>query len=134
MEAGQRAGLLVKAEGRMKNAEKDLAARTKSFARRIIRLYVALPREPVAQVLGKQALRAGTSIGANYREADRARSKAEFISKVGDCLKEADETLYWLELLSDEQIVATSRLASLIQEANELVSILVTLSKRARGE
>jgi four helix bundle protein len=134
MEAGQRAGLLVKAEGRMKNAEKDLAARTKSFARRIIRLYVALPREPVAQVLGKQALRAGTSIGANYREADRARSKAEFISKVGDCLKEADETLYWLELLSDEQIVATSRLAPLIQEANELVSILVTISKRARGE
>ena len=124
----------MKAEGRMQNAEKDLAARTKSFARRIIRLYVALPREPVAQVLGKQALRAGTSIGANYREADRARSKAEFISKVGDCLKEADETLYWLELLSDEQIVATSRLAPLIQEANELVSILVTISKRARGE
>jgi len=118
----------------MKNAEKDLTARTKSIARRIIRLYVGLPHEPVAQVLGKQALRAGTSIGANYREADRARSKAEFISKVGDCLKEADETLYWLELLSDEQIVATSRLASLIQEANELVSILVTLSKRARGE
>jgi four helix bundle protein len=134
MEAGQRAGILLKAEGRMQNAEKDLAARTKSFARRIIRLYVALPREPVAQVLGKQALRAGTSIGANYREADRARSKAEFISKVGDCLKEADETLYWLELLSDEQIVATSRLAPLIQKTNELVSILVTISKRARGE
>ena len=134
MEAGQRTGILVKAEGRMQNAEKDLAARTKSFARRIIRLFVALPREPVAQVLGRQALRAGTSIGANYREADRARSKAEFISKVGDCLKEADETLYWLELLSDEEIVATSRLAPLIQEANELVSILVTISKRARGE
>jgi len=118
----------------MKNAEKDLAVRTKSFARRIIRLYVALPREPVGQVLGKQALRAGTSIGANYREADRARSKAEFISKIGDCLKEADETLYWLELLSEELIVASSRLAPLIQEANELVSILVTISKRARGE
>ena len=122
------------AELRMQNEEKDLAVRTKSFARRIIRLYVALPREPVAQVLGKQALRAGTSIGANYREADRARSKAEFVSKIGDCLKEADETLYWLELLSDEKIVATSRLAPLIQEANELVSILVTISKRARGE
>ena len=118
----------------MKNAEKGLAARTKSFARRVIRLYVALPREPVAQVLGRQVLRAGTSVGANYREANRARSKAEFISKIGDCLKEADETLYWLELLSDEQIVAASRLAPLIQEANELIAVLVTISKRARGE
>ena len=124
----------MNAECRMKNEEKDLAERTKKFARRIIRLFVALPREPVAQVLGKQALRSGTSVGANYREADRARSKAEFVSKIGDCLKEADETLYWLELLSDEKIVATSRLAPLIQEANELVSILVTISKRARGE
>ena len=118
----------------MQNAERDLAARTKNFARRVIRLYVALPRQPVAQVLGKQALRAGTSVGANYREANRARSKAEFISKIGDCLKEADETLYWLELLSDEQIVPARRLAPLLQETNELVSILVTISKRARGE
>src|SRR5512137_1169928 len=118
----------------MKNEEKDLEPRTKMFARRIIRLYRALPKETVAQVLGKQALRAGTSVGANYREADRARSKAEFISKIGDCLKEADETLYWLELLSDEQIIAVSRLAPLIQEANELISVLVTISKRARGE
>ena len=84
----------------MRNSEKDLAARTKSFARRIIRLYVALPKGTVAQVLGKQALRSGTSVGANHREASRARSKAEFISKVGDCLKEADETAYWLELLA----------------------------------
>jgi four helix bundle protein len=121
-------------EGRRKSAEKNLAARTKAFARRIIRLYVALPYQPVAQVLGKQALRAGTSVGANYREADRARSKAEFISKIGDCLKEADETLYWLELLSDEQVLTPKRLAPLIQEANELVSIFVTISKRARGE
>ena len=118
----------------MQNAERDLAARTKSFARRIIRLYVALPREPVAQVLGKQALRSGTSLGANYREADRARSKAEFISKIGDCLKEADETLYWPELMSEEQLVVPKRLAPLIKEANELVSIFVTVSKRARGD
>jgi len=73
-------------------------------------------------------------MGANYREATRARSKAEFISKIGDCLKEADETLYWLELLSEEQVVAAKKLAPLIQEANELVSILVTISKRARGD
>jgi four helix bundle protein len=78
----------------MQNEEKDLAVRTKNFARRIIRLYVALPKETVAQVLGKQMLRAGTSVGANYCEANRARSKAEFISKIGDCLKETDETVY----------------------------------------
>ena len=77
---------------------------------------------------------AGTSVGANYREANRARSKAEFISKVGDCLKEADETLYWLELISDEQVLPAKRLAPLSQEAGELVSILVTISKRARGD
>jgi four helix bundle protein len=118
----------------MQNADKDLAARTKDFARRIIRLFVALPRETVAQVLGKQALRSGTSIGANYREADRARSKAEFISKIGDCLKEAAETSYWLELLADEGIVSKKRLDPLLQETNELIAIPVTLSKRARGD
>jgi four helix bundle protein len=118
----------------MQNEEKDLAARTKNFARRIIRLYVALPEETVAQVLGKQALRSGTSVGANYREANRSRSKAEFISKVGDCLKEADETAYWLELLGDEKIVAKNRLEPLLQETNELISIPVTISKRARGD
>ena len=117
----------------MQNDEKDLAARTKSFARRIIRLYIALPKETVAQVLGKQVLRAGTSVSANYREANRARSKAEFISKIGDCLKEAEETAYWLELLSDESIVASARIAPLLQETNEIIPILVTISKRAKG-
>ena len=118
----------------MQNEEKDLAFRTKHFARRIIRLFVSLPKETLAQVLGKQALRSGTSVGANYREANRARSKAEFISKIGDCLKEADETVYWLELLADEKIVSHTRLAPLLQEANELVAILVTISKHARGD
>ena len=118
----------------MQNAEKDLAARTKHFAQRIIRLYTALPKTTVAQVLGKQVLRSGTSVGANYREASRARSKAEFISKVGDCLKEADETIYWLELLSDEKIIPQKRLEPLLQETDELIAILVTISKKARGE
>jgi four helix bundle protein len=119
----------------MQNEEKDLAPRTKSFARRIIQLYVALPKNnTVAQVLGKQSLRSGTSVGANYREANRARSKAEFISKIGDCLKEADETLYWLELLSDEKVMAAARLRLLIAEADELVAIFTTISKRARGD
>lgn len=107
----------------MQNAEKDLAVRTKLFARRIIQLYVALPKETVPQILGKQALRSGTSVGANYREANRARSKAEFISKVGDCLKEADEN-----------IVPRTRLEPLLQETDELIAILVTISKRARGD
>jgi four helix bundle protein len=104
----------MKDEGRMKNEEKDLVPRTKMFARRIIRLYCALPKnDTVAQVLGKQALRSGTSVGANYREANRACPKAEFISKMGDCLKEADETLYWLELLLEENVVPAKRLQPL---------------------
>ena len=116
------------------NEDKDLGPRTKMFARRIIGLYAALPKgDAAAQVLGKQALRAGTSVGANYREAHRARSKAEFISKIGDCLKEADETLYWLELLLEESFVPADRLQPLANEANELVAILTTISKRSRG-
>jgi len=126
---------MKKEEGRMQNEEKNLIPRTKEFARRIIRLYVALPKgSVVAQVLGKQFLRSGTSVGANYREANRGRSKAEFIAKIGGCLKEADETLYWLELLSDENVVASSRLRLLLGETNELVAIFTTISKRARGD
>ena len=116
------------------NDEKDLGPRTKMFARRIIRFYVALPKtDAAAQVLGKQMLRSGTSVGANYREAHRARSKAEFIAKIGDCLKEADETLYWLELLLDESFVPASRLQPLVNEANELVAIFTTIAKHSRG-
>lgn len=73
---------------------KDLQARTKEFALRIVRMFVALPKTTVAQVLGKQVLRSGTSVGANYREAFRSRSKLEFIAKIGDCLKELAETDY----------------------------------------
>jgi four helix bundle protein len=119
----------------MQNEEKDLAPRTKNFARRVIRLYVALPKPSVvAQVLGKQMLRSGTSVGANYREARRGRSKAEFISKIGDCLKEADETLYWLELLTEENVLPAKKLEPLLKEADELVAIFVSISKRARGD
>lgn len=104
------------------------------FARRVIRLYCSLAKSDVtAQILGKQVLRSGTSVGANYREANRARSKPEFVAKIGDCLKEADESLYWLELLRDEKIVLPEKLAALIQEADELVAIFITISKRARG-
>ena len=116
------------------NDEKDLRTRTKIFARRIVRLFCALPKsDTVVQVLGKQALRSGTSVGANYREAHRARSKAEFVSKIGDCLKEADETLYWLELLPEEDFVTGRRLHPLMKENDELLAILTTISKRAKG-
>jgi four helix bundle protein len=113
--------------------ERDLRERTQIFARRIIRLFLALAKDAASQILGKQVLRAGTSIGANYREASRARSKAEFASKIGECLKEADETLYWLELLRDEGFVPGTRLQPLIQEANELVAILTTIHKKSRS-
>jgi four helix bundle protein len=117
----------------MKNEENTLLPRTKTFARRIIRLYIALPKNPLSQVLGKQLLRSGTSVGANYREANRARSKPEFIAKIGDCLREADETLYWLELLAEEKILPEKQLQLLLQEASELVAIFVTISKHSRG-
>ena len=114
--------------------EKELRARTKMFARRIIRLFCALPKgNAAAQILGRQVLRSGTSIGANYREAYRARSKPEFISKIGDCLKEADETLYWLELLLEEQFVTARRLQPLLKENDEVLAVLTAISKRAKG-
>src|SRR5258708_7324167 len=98
----------------MPDQPQDLKLRTKAFALLIIKLYVALPKsDAVAQVLGKQVLRSGTSVGANYREASRARSKAEFISKTGDCLKEIEETEYWLELLTESGCLPPAKLAVL---------------------
>ncbi|HUP80135.1 MAG TPA: four helix bundle protein, partial [Pirellula sp.] len=85
-----------------------------------IRMYTKLPKETVSQVLGKQVLRSGTSVGANYREADQARSKLEFIAKMGDCLKELGETEYWLELLVDEGIVHETKMSELLDETRQL--------------
>ena len=123
---------MMNAEGKMQNRKVDLADRTKLYARRIIRLVSALPKSVVAQVLGKQVLRSGTSVGANYREASRARSKAEFIAKMGDCLKELGESEYWLVLLSEENVVAPAKLAPLLEETRELIAIFVTSIKTAR--
>lgn len=124
---------MMNAEGKMQNRKSDLADRTKLYARRIIRLVSALPKSVVAQVLGKQVLRSGTSVGANYREASRARSKAEFIAKMGDCLKELGESEYWLDLLSEEKVVSPAKLAPLLEETRELIAIFVTSIKTARG-
>ena len=118
--------------GRRKK-EEDLRKRTKEFGLRIIRLYGALPKRTEAQVLGKQVLRSGTSVGANYREAYRARSKAEFIAKCGDSLRELEETAYWMELLADSRIVSMNRLESLREECDELIAILVTIVKRSKS-
>ena len=112
----------------------DLKQRTKAFALRIIRLYSALPDTTVAQVLGKQILRSGTSVGAHYREAHRARSTAEFVSKLNGGLQELEETAYWLELLAESDTIEPNRLQPLSQEADELTAILVTLVKNAKDK
>jgi len=113
--------------------EEDLRDRTMEFAIRVIRMFTKLPKSTEAQVLGKQVLRSGTSIGANYREAYRGRSKAEFIAKCGDCLKEIEETAYWLELLVAAGIVAAAKLQPLRDEVDQLSAIFVTIVKRSKG-
>src|SRR5215210_4151250 len=111
---------------------RDLRVRTKSFALRVIRLYASLPKTTEAQIIGKQLLRSGTSVGAHYREAKRARSTAEFISKIEGGLQELEETIYSLELLADSKIVSAKRLEDLHHEAEELTAILVSSAKTAK--
>jgi len=117
----------------MQNDSKDLPERTYQYGRRVVALFEALPNTKVAQVVGNQLLRSGTSVGANYREADRARSKPEFISKMGDCLKELDESSLWLRHIADSEFVASPRLQPLRDETDELIRIFVTIIKKARG-
>ena len=101
----------------------ELRRRTKAFALRIIKLCNSLPRTPSGRVIANQLLRSGTAVGANYRSACRARSKPDFVSKIGIALEEADETVYWLELLIEAGVVRESRLRELVQEAEEIVAI-----------
>ncbi len=112
----------------------DLGIRTKAFALRIIKLYSALPRTTEAQVIGKQLLRSGTSVGAHYREARRAKSDADFISKMEGGLQELDETAYWLELLGEATIVKSGRLKPLLNEVEELIAIFVTMVKKVKNK
>ncbi len=121
----------MKEEG-SKDLKYNLKERTFSYARRIIRLYSALPKTALKNVLGNQLLRSGTSVGANYREADRARSKAEFIAKMGDCLKELAETEYWLELISAEELFPRKKLESLQEETNQLISIFNAIIQKTK--
>ena len=101
----------------------ELKGRTKSFAIRIVTLFRSLPRSPDAQTLGKQLLRSGTSVAANYRAVCRSRSRAEFIAKMGMVMEEADESAFWLELLSETGVIKAERTRNLLKEANELVAI-----------
>ena len=118
----------------MEQKPEDLKTRTKRFALRVIRMYAALPKsDTVAQVLGRQVLRSATSEGANYREASRGRSKAEFISKIGDSLKEIEETTYWLELLVESGIVPAAKMADLLDETDQLTAIFTTIEKNAKA-
>ena len=116
------------------NREKpDLKVRTREFALRIIRLCTALPRTTEAQVIGKQVLRSGTSVGANYREATRARSSAEFVSKIETALQELEETLYWLELLDEVKAADLVKIRDLRREAEELIAIFVASVKTVKN-
>lgn len=105
----------------------DLRTRTSEFALRVIRLYVSLPKTTEAQVIGKQVLRSGTSIGAHYREGHRAKSDADIINKFETALQELDETDYWLDLLVKAGIVPVQKVEALIKETNELIAIFTTI-------
>lgn len=110
----------------------SLKVRTREFALRVIRLYVALPKSTEAQVIGRQVLRSGTSVGAHYREGIRARSDSESLLKLEGALQELEETQYWIELLIGAKILPEDRLKPLIQETNELIGIFTTCAKRIK--
>jgi len=112
--------------------QEEMKKRTKDFAKRVINLCRQLPETREGRLIGNQFFRSGTSVGANYRAVCRARSKAEFIAKLGIVLEEADECLYWLEILSETQIVNASLLEELMKEADELVGIFVVSLKTAK--
>lgn len=116
----------------MKDEAKRLRERTKQFALRIVKLFQALSKTDEARVIGRQVLRSGTGMAANYRAVCRARSKAEFISKIGVVVEEADETLFWLELLVEAGIVQRSRMNGLLTEANQLTAIFSASRRTAR--
>ena len=111
----------------------ELRARTKQFAIRVVKMFQALPPREEARLIGRQVLRAATSVAANYRAVCRARSKAEFVAKMGIVVEEADETVFWLELLVDAGIVGPERMKELLQEANELLCIFAASRRTAKS-
>jgi four helix bundle protein len=111
----------------------DLKKRTKAFALRIIRLAESLPKSRTTDVIGRQLLRCGTSVGANYRAACRARSRADFIAKTKIVEEECDEALYWIELLVEGGLVEAARVEDLMTEGNAILSMVVASIKTARS-
>ena len=117
----------------MQNDERDLQDHTKRFALSVLKTFSMIPKTTEAQVLGKQLLRSSTSVGANYREAYRGRSKAEFIAKCGDSLRELEETAYWLELPVEGKVLPAETVAAIRHECDELIAIFVTILKRSKN-
>ena len=116
------------------NKTEELKKRLKNFAIAIVHLYESLPeRRRAARTIGHQLLRSGTSVAANHREACRARSRAEFVSKIEVCIQEADETMLWLELLGEGCRIDSDSLRSLHEETNEILSILVATVRTAKS-
>jgi len=115
--------------------KEEMRQRTKRFAGHVVGFFVSLDRRrEELRILGRQMLRAGTSVGANYREASRARSDSEFVAKIELCAQEADETQYWLELLRDDCGINSEALAAIWNEADELIRIFVTMAKNTKGK
>ena len=106
--------------------------RTKEYAKRVVKLCRTLPQSREGNLIGSQLFRSGTSVGANYRAACRARSKADFVSKLAIVLEEADETLYWLEIVTETGLVETGRIGNLMKEADEIISIIVASINTAK--
>lgn len=113
--------------------ESELKHRTKQFGLRVMKLVGALPNDFVARAIGSQLVRSGTSVGANYRAACRGRSKAEFVAKLGIVIEEADESGYWMELIAEGELLPTSRIESLLDEANQITAIMVASRKSAQA-
>jgi four helix bundle protein len=114
--------------------QQGMRKRTRRFSLDVIALYSALDRSAIPNVLGRQLLRSGTSVGAHYREACRAKSNADFVSKVEGALQELDESLYWLELLEESRSAPPRDIQPLAKEANELISIFVIVTKSVKAQ
>ena len=110
----------------------EMKQRTKTYAKRIVKLCAALPNNWIARILGQQLLRSGTSVGANYRAVCRAKSNPDFINKLRVVEEECDESLFWMELLVDNNLIKASRLTGLMKEADEILAIVVSSAKTAR--
>jgi four helix bundle protein len=123
-------GTMERENGRIRG---DLNERTKEFALTIISLYSQLPKRREAQILGDQLLRSGTSVGAHFREAQRAKSNADFINKLEGGMQELEETIYWLELLEGARLCLRDQLEPLRNEADQLMAIFVTIVRKTKS-